>query len=1219
MLKKIYSFELNSWFNRPALYIYGLLTVAFAAFITASTAGAFDGNTSSVSSLKYINSPIGILNLVMGVAIFLFLLFPNVAGASIYKDYKHNVHQVMYSFPFSKSAYFFGKYLSALTICIILTLFISIGVFVGMSMPGVNADMIGPHHISAYIQTYLIYVLPGTFLFSAIIFSIVTFGRNIVAGFVVMIAFYILQGVMESALTDLDFQKIAAIIDPFGTTASSYYTKYWTISEENNSPIPLEGLVIWNRLLWLGIGGAILLLSYRAFEFHTQPKSWSWKFWQKPVLKSATHKSTQALTIELPDVQRSFGWSQFWSSVYQLTKIDLRYILKGGPFMVISILGLLMLVLMLAFGAQLYQTSTWPSTSRVIGIPGAVFRLFITLLTMVYAGLIINRRNTDNIYQLEDTTVTKNLSFLTSKFISITLMQGALLCLPILAGLIYQVSQGYYDFEIGLYIHDLFLVRWIQFVPWTLMALFIFTVVPNFYLGLVFILVIGIGTTFLSSVGIEQSIYKYNDGPNAQYSDIDGYGYFIGRYYIYRIYWILGGLVFMMLSWICWRRGVSQGTLGAFKGAKWSRSSIIGLITSIIAFGGVGYYIYYQTNVVDEQISSKQMEQRLVEYEKTYKTYQSMSQPRIVDVNLVVDLFPEDFRMESHGYYLLTNKTSQAIDTLLIDHVPFLKDLSFDVAVDKVLHDSLYNIRFYELRTPMLPGDTIQMNFAISNDDNTPFRREIVVRGNGTFLNSSIYPTIGYQPGPELSDNKIRKKYDLPDKERMPDITDTTAYANTYLSNCSDWIDFEIVIGTAEDQTAIAPGNLQREWEENGRKYYHYKMLRPMLNFYNISSARYEVVKDQWNDIELAIYYHKSHDYNLDRMMRGLKDGLEYFTKNYGPYQHNQVRILEFPRASFAQSFANTIPFSEHVGFMAQVDDSEDGGADYAYSITAHELAHQWWAHQVIGANVKGATMLSESLSEYSSLKVLEHRYGAEKKRIFLKDALDKYLLTRSLEASKELPLAYNENQPYIHYNKGALVFYALSDLIGEGSLNAVLSAYIDSVAFQEPPYTNSLELVDMLKEATPDSLQYFINDNFTAITLYDNRIESTDYIDNGDGSYTVDITAHVRKYRTNERGKQVFTNEEGRMDSLVIDGKKRPMKSYPLSDYVDIGIFGLQEVDGQEKEKILYLRKHKISNIENNFSITVESEPKEVGIDPYNVLIDRNSDDNRRKTQEAD
>ena len=1217
MLGKIYSFELNSWFNRPAIFVYALLVIAFSALMTAASAGAFDGNTAIVTSLKYINSPNGILGLVMGIAVILFLLFPNVAGASIYKDYKHNVHQVMYSFPFSKRDYFFGKYLSALTICLILTLFVAMGIMVGMNVPGVNADMIGPHRLMPYLHTYAIYVIPGTILFSALIFAVVTFSRNIVAGFVVMIAFYILQGIVESGLSDLDNQSFAAMADPFGMTASLYYTKYWTISEENNSMVPFTGYVIWNRVLWTAIGAFILMLSYRAFEFHTAPKSWSWKFWKKPELKSAAHKSIQNLTLDLPPVQRSFGIGQFFSSVLNLSKIDLKYILKGGPFLVISILGLLMLILMLAFGAQILQTTTWPSTSRVIGVPAATFRLFVTLLTMVYTGLIVNRRTADNIYQLEDTSNTKSLSFLTSKFVSITIMQGVLLLLPIIAGIIYQLSQGYYNFELGLYAYDSWMVRWLQFMPWTLFALFVFTVIPNFYLGLVAVLVVGIGTTFLGFVGVEQSIYKFNEGPNASYSDIDGYGYLQTRYFIYRLYWILGGLVFACLAWVFWRRGVSKGAFGAFKGVTWSMPKIVSLVSSIALFGGLGYYIYYNNNVAQDRYSSKERELQTVDYEKVYKRYASLAQPRIVDVNITADLYPDEYRMDAQGYYLLANKSSELIDTLYLDYAPFIKELTMDRGSELAIVDSLNNIKIYALSEALLPGDTMRLNFALDNNDDTAFKRSINVRKNGTFLNNTMFPTIGYQDGFELTTNKTRKKYDLPEKERMPDVTDTSAYANTYLSNCADWVNFEIKLGTSGDQIAIAPGVLQKEWEEDGRNYFHYKMERPMLNFFNISSARYEVAKDSWNDVDLTIYYHKGHDYNLDRMFRGLKDGLDYFTENYSPYQHSYVRILEFPRSSFAQSFAGTIPFSENVGFMAQVDDSDEGGADYAYSITVHELAHQWWAHQVIGANVKGATMLSESLSEYSSLKLLEHRYGVEKKRIFLKDALDKYLLSRSLEASKELPLALNENQQYIHYQKGSIVFYALSDLIGEKKLNNVLSAYVDSVAFQEPPYTNALELVGMLKEATPDSLDYFIDDNFTAITLYDNRIEDTKYTTNDDGSYTIDITAHVRKYRTDERGRQVFENEAGVLDSLVIEGKKRPLKSYPLTDYIDVGIFGIEEVDGKEEEKVLYLKKHRITEIENKWTITVDTEPKEVGIDPYNILIDRNSDDNRRVTKE--
>ncbi|MEM1123277.1 MAG: M1 family aminopeptidase, partial [Bacteroidota bacterium] len=429
-----------------------------------------------------------------------------------------------------------------------------------------------------------------------------------------------------------------------------------------------------------------------------------------------------------------------------------------------------------------------------------------------------------------------------------------------------------------------------------------------------------------------------------------------------------------------------------------------------------------------------------------------------------------------------------------------------------------------------------------------------------------------------------------------------------YISSDSDWIDFETTISTAPEQIAIAPGYLQREWEENGRKYYHYKMDAKMLNFYNFVSGAYAVKKDKWQDVNIEIYYHPDHTYNLDRFVRGLKGGFDYYTKNYSPYQHRQVRIIEFPRymGTFAQSFANTIPFSEGAGFIASVDDAEEGGVDYPFSITAHELAHQWWAHQVIGAGVQGATLMSESLSEYSALKVLEKEYGATKMRVFLKDALDKYLLGRTMEQKKEKPLMYNENQQYIHYQKGSLVLYAMSDYLGETNFNQILSNYIDSVAFQEPPYTTSLEFVGMIEQATPDSLQYLIKDMFKTITLYNNKIEKAESEEIDDGDYKITIDYQARKYRTNEKGKRIYADDDSK-GYFELNTKQDTIRSLPLADYIEIGVFG-------EDDEELYLQKHKIENIFGTLEITVPQEPKEVGIDPYNKLIDTQSDDNRRK-----
>src|ERR1700761_5447231 len=119
------------------------------------------------------------------------------------------------------------------------------------------------------------------------------------------------------------------------------------------------------------------------------------------------------------------------------------------------------------------------------------------------------------------------------------------------------------------------------------------------------------------------------------------------------------------------------------------------------------------------------------------------------------------------------------------------------------------------------------------------------------------------------------------------------------------------------------------------RRYFHYKMDSKILNFYSFLSARYLVKKEKWNDVNLEIYYQKGHEYNLDDMFNGMKKALSYYSANFSPYQHRQVRILEFPRyATFAQSFPNTIPFSEGIGFIADVHDTGSSGVDYPFNVT---------------------------------------------------------------------------------------------------------------------------------------------------------------------------------------------------------------------------------------------------------------------------------------------
>ncbi|HUM48065.1 MAG TPA: M1 family aminopeptidase, partial [Chitinophagales bacterium] len=579
--------------------------------------------------------------------------------------------------------------------------------------------------------------------------------------------------------------------------------------------------------------------------------------------------------------------------------------------------------------------------------------------------------------------------------------------------------------------------------------------------------------------------------------------------------------------------------------------------------------------------------------------YENINQPRITHIAYKIDLYPEDRNLDVEANAMMRNAGGKQIDSI---HFSMIE--GFDITIElpnatTVLDDKDHLYRIYKLNQPLQPGDSIPLKIT-SSYNCRGFENEVRVTqivANGSFFNNAeVLPQIGYQAGNEVTDKNRRKKCKLPERDRMPALTHdcTDQCMNTYLSNSSDWVNVETVMSTSKDQVVVAPGSLLKEWTEGDRRYFHYKLDHPSMNFYSFISARYEVKRDKFKDIDVEVYYTKGHEYNVDKMMNSLKSSLKYFTENFGPYYHHQTRIIEFPRyASFAQAFPGTMPYSESIGFIENLEDPED--IDMVYYIVAHEMGHQWWAHQVIGANMQGATLLSETMAQYSALMVMEELYGKEQMHKFLKYEMDRYLRSRGTETIKETPLLKVEEQGYIHYRKGSVVMYYLKEMIGEDNINKALKNMIDSFAYRNPPYPNSYNLVDRFEQQTPDSLKYLVKDLFYDITVFNNRTLDASYKKLATDQFEVTIHVQSEKFKADSLGKETKVG---------------------ISDWIEIGALAAP-ADGKKVGKQLYSQRVKVAAEKNTYTFVVNQQPDKAGIDPNYYLVDRMPDDNLKDTEE--
>jgi ABC-2 type transport system permease protein len=1199
MFFEIFRFEWRQQWKAPLFWMVALVFGALAFALVSTDAVVIGGASGNVLR----NAPLVIVRLLSALTVLSMFLVPLFVAVAALRDFDHRTAEMIFTTPISRASYLGGRFSAGYIIVTSVILVCALGLAIGGLMPWIDGNRLGLASWHEYAWGLGVIVAPNILFLSALIFLIATVTRSLLASFIGVIMLYALMTVSGLLLHDVNNHVLAAALDPFGARTISVVTRYWSADQSNRQLPSLAGLFLFNRLLWVGVSILMLSAAFALFKVDKEGIRFSSrkKRGEPPLLRLT---AGQAISSSPQKAQLRYTTR---ANLYRLTahtRFEVATVLRSAPLLVMLILGLIILLLVLFLSGQIYGTSPYPVTHRVLESIHDSYQWLLYIIVTFYAGELVWRERSQRSAEVSDAFPLPDWIPLTAKLGALLTVVATFLLVGALVGVVWQLGHGYTHIEPGLYLGSLALDA-IPFLLLAALALFLQVISNNKFLGYLLTIVWLVAQIGFGLLHWENNLYNYGSAPETPYSDMNGFGHFLQAALWFDFYWASCAVALLVLAALFWVRGTGDAWHDRLREARrrLRAPALAALVLSLLAFAGSGAWIYDNTHVLNHYQSSADGLQKRADYEKAYAKYKDLPQPRITAVQADVDIYPHERRLEIRGHYTLVNQHNVPITQLHVNLAePFvLKSLSF-APHDTTSDDRRLGYAIYRLKTPLAPGASMDFAFALEyapkGFTNSPEGQFLA--GNGTFFNNAVMPQLGYQPGGQITDRNDRRKYGLGTAPRMPGLGDDKARANTYLSNDADWISFDTTVSTSADQIAVAPGTLQKEWTTGGRRYFHYAMTQdagtkgsmdpPMLPFFAYLSARYAVRHAPWKGVDISVYYNPAHAWNVDRMIQGAQDSLDYYNAHYTPYPFHQLRIVEFPNyASFAQSFANTIPFSESIGFIADLRDASK--IDYVYYVTAHEVAHQWWAHRVIGANMQGSTMLSESLAQYSALMVMKQKVGAAQMRKFLKYELDGYLAGRGTEKVAEEPLAKVENQQYIHYRKGSLVFYALQNYIGEDTLNRMLKQFLIDKGYQQPPYTTSREFMDALGRAIDPKWKPLLDDLFWNITLFDNRITNATATKRPDGKYDVTMTVHAGKVYVDGTGKETDA---------------------PPNTPIEIGVFAAPKHAGLDG-KPLYLQKRLLPSGDSTITVTVDSLPFDAGIDPYNELIDRVSSDNRR------
>lgn len=1182
MLSRIASFEFRYQIKNPILWIAAALT-----FLAPLAAMGLDVLQEDATLLK--NSSFETLNRYLIFSIFYMFLTTAFVSNIVLRDDETGFGSILRSSPITKFEYLVGRFIGAFSVAALCFLLLPLGSWLGALMPWVDQSTVGPNRIADHLYGYFLLGLPNILISSAIFFTLATVSRSMMGTYLGVIVFLMLNLTLSSSL--------GGVVTPFGTRAFQDATLYWTSAERNSLLPAFEGALLYNRLLWIGISVLFLTVAYSRYSFADKGMSKRNQKKQKlaQLLSSdAQPKSTALMALPSATRGRAATWPLFWLR----TKFEIKHVFKSPAFVLLMLFGLFTTLFALINDRDPDGRPSYPTTVSLIPELREVLEILPLIIVIIYVGELVWRERDRKMHEIIDTAPFPNWAYIVPKTAAVTLALLSVFMVSVVAAVAIQLSLGFTHLELDKYLLWYVLPMTYDMLLVTALAVFVQAISPHKFVGW------GIMTLYVvlkvTGLGPDHNLLNYGGTPPVPLSDMNSASSFLEGPWVFRLYWGALAALLLVAAHLLWRRGTEVRLKPRLKRAGKRLTGSTGRIAgaALLIFATTGAYAYYNTNVLSAYETQEEFDAYWAEYEKKYFKYAQLPQPAISAIKLNVSLYPNERRAAIKGSYRLRNLTGQPIRDIhvrLADHDTQFgyRDLEFASATIKgarlVYQNTGDRYRIFRLSEPMQPGEYRFLNFETRRQQRgfpNGYPNTRLVQ-NGTYLGTNeLVPVIGMNRSGLLTDPATRQKYGLTGDVSLPKLEDPSGMAAS--PQGTSWTTTDITVSTSADQTPLATGKKVSDLIRGGRRVARFVSNTPVRDYFSVHSSRYAEKHRQHRGIDLAVYYHPGHAWNVDRMLDRLQASLDRYEAVYGLYPFDHARIIEAPGyGNFAQAFPGTIPFTETLGFVMDYSDPET--IDNVGYVTAHEMGHQYWGHQVVGAQMEGMGMVVETLASYSSLGVMKSVYGEDNVRRFLLDQLGDYLRARG---ANEVTLVRAAGAGYIHSSKGVLAMYLLEKRIGEDAVNRALRGVLNRYKFKAAPYARSVDFVEALRrEALTPEQQLLITDLFERITLYDLRTDKPTAVRQADGKWEVSVPVTARKFYDDGNGQE---------------------KETKFSDSIEIGLFTAAPGPSSFSNKnVILVERQPIRSGKQVIKLVVDRKPSHAGIDPYNYYIDRLPGDN--------
>jgi ABC-type transport system involved in multi-copper enzyme maturation permease subunit len=840
MLWKIAGFEFRFQLLSPAsIAIFAIFFLLVFGGVTIDQIQVGGGGAVNINSPNALTTNLLIFSIFGAIIPTVFL------SSGVLRDFNFKTSELFYSRPVREFDFVLGRFIGVFLITACVYASVPLAFFLGSLMPWLDPELVGPTVLWHYPYLFLLFGVVNMWVVGTILFTVSNLTRSTVMTYAAFVGLLVLYFVgLGLAGTQPEWRETIALIDPFAFNTFVEATRYWTVFEQNSQVTPLEGDFLTNRVIWIGVGAALLALNVAVFRFR-----------QGGGIKlggrkgAAAGPSAPAITdIDLPKATPNLDGGAARAQFFSRVSFEVKGVVFNVAFWILLVLGLLNTVPGFFLGNEFYGTPNYPLTRTYINIINGVFAWLPFVVVIYYAAEVMWRERRFGFSFIVDATPTPSWVFIASKFIALCLVVTSLIAVALIAAAASQAIAGFDRIELDQYVIRGLVEMIIPAMIFAALAMFAQVLMNNRWLGMAFMIVFMITNLIMNNLGLDHNLYQYGGNPGTPYTDMNGYGHFLGINAWFTVYWGFWALLLLILSYQLWSRGALTPITKrlAALGRTYTPGTVLLTLIAVGGAAGTGSWIFYNTNVLNEYVSGNDQSAETAAYEREWIHLLDEPNAKITDVDVEVDIYPHERRYDVRGHYMVENRTDAPLETVWVTYGPAttLHAQSLEGA-ELETEDDRFNTYGFSLDTPMQPGESRRLDFTVSNE-NPGFRNagnNSSVRDNGTFFNNgAVFPILGFNTQRRLFDRQSRRRQGLEPIERAFDLEDESRWNVNYIRQDSDYVNFRAIVSTVPEQIAVAPGYLQREWEEEGRRYFEYEMDAPILNFVSFFSAEFEVL-----------------------------------------------------------------------------------------------------------------------------------------------------------------------------------------------------------------------------------------------------------------------------------------------------------------------------------------------------------------------------------------